>query len=282
MEFDSKTRPDITVLCAISHGLYKPWVEILLKGQVPTWLSAPKINGFEVVHFHGQAGGLLVQKYDRLHEKLRWKNRWTALPLRILDDLLGLPFRLFIPSSNKSSNLSLSNLAIEIDLVDVYATMKWKDLAIFSYFIRETDFDFLFMTTTSSYIRPRKLLEILKGMPKFGLYAGARAYEGADFAAGHNRIFSRDVVEKIIEARGALSCSVVEDLAVGNLCKSLGIPFVQISKIDIDSIEMLNSLSDQEIKAEFHFRLKSGSIEKRQDVEIMRQLHERVRLIDGR
>lgn len=281
METNHASQRNSTVLCAVTHGLYMPWTEILTRGQIPTWLSLPMPDGFEVIHFHGRAGGKLIQLFDKLHEKLRWTNRWTALPLRIFDEFFGTIFRLWIPKTRESRSLNNVINAIEIDLLDVYATMKWKDLAIFNYFIEKTNFDFLFMTTTSSYIRPNTLLNEVRMFPKSGVYAGALAYKGADFAAGHNRLFSRDVVQRIIDARGRFQCSVVEDLAVGKLCRSLNIPLSKLSKIDINSLEMLNSFTDQEISGEFHFRLKSGSPEKRQDVAIMRQLHERVRLIDG-
>lgn len=277
----SNSRRDVSVVCAITHGLYKPWIDILLKGQVPTWLSRPLPNDFEVIHFHGKAGGSIVAAYDKLHERIRWTNRWVATPLRWLDELLGFPLRDYIPRTKISKNLTLSNLSVEISFTDIYATMKWKDLAILNHFYTQTNANYLFMTTTSSYLRPQELMSTVEQLPRTNVYAGAVAYSGATFAAGNNRLLSRDVVEKILNARSKLRCGVIEDLALGNLCSQLGIELIELSKINISSEAALESLTNQEIANEFHFRLTSGTRSNRQDVEIMRALHKRVGIIDG-
>jgi hypothetical protein len=175
----------------------------------------------------------------------------------------------------------MSTPATQINFLDIYATMKWKDLAILDYFLRNSEAPYLFMTTTSSYVRPAKLLSLVSELPNHEVYAGAVAYQGANFAAGNNRLFSRDVVKAILLARRELSCGTIEDLALGNLCSKLGFGLYELPKINITSMEELDSLSDLKIESNFHFRLKSGPHEDRKDVEIMKELHRRVRLIDG-
>ena len=159
--------------------------------------------------------------------------------------------------------------------------MKWKDLAVLDYFYSKTDANYLFMTTTSSYIRPHNLMDKITSLPEQGLYAGAIAYPGARFAAGHNRLYSRDVVKRILEARRMLRCGVIEDLALGNLCISLGIQMVELQKRNIGSLDELDLISDQELQEQFHFRLTSGTRTNRQDVKIMNALHNRIKAIDG-
>lgn len=270
----------VSVICAIVHGLYEPWIDILHKGQVPTWLSIPKPAGFEVIHFHGKKGGALVSVYDKLHEKIRWTNRWVATPLRWFDEILGFPLRSYIPRTTKSQHLDLVDESIQIEFLDIYATMRWKDLAILDHFYNKTDANYLFMTTTSSYLRPHKLMDVINSLPVHGLYAGAVAYQGARFAAGNNRLYSRDVVKRILEGRRSLRCGVIEDLALGNLCNSLGIQMIELPKRNIGSLEELEIISDQELQKQFHFRLTSGTRANRQDVKIMNDLHNRMRVID--
>jgi hypothetical protein len=281
MASDSREQDSISVVCAITHGLYEPWINILQQGQLPTWLSIPSPVGFEVIHFHGKKGGPLISFYDKLHEKLRWTNRWVATPLRWFDEIIGFPIRSFIPGTTASQHLALPDKSIQIDFTDVYATMKWKDLAVLDYFYNHTHANFLFMTTTSSYLRPQKLMERVATLPTRGLYAGALAYPGANFAAGNNRLFSRDVVKRILEARRSLRCGVIEDLALGNLCAELDIQMIELPKRNISSIAELELISDQELRKEFHFKLTSGKRENRQDVRIMNELHNRIRAIDG-
>ena len=281
MKSDSSRPNSFSVVCAITHGLYEPFTDILHKGQVPTWLSIPKPAGFKVIHFHGKSASTVLSAYDKLHEKIRWTNRWVATPLRWWDEILGLPIRSYIPRTTESQHLKLLDQSVQIQFLDIYATMKWKDLAILDHFYRKTDADYLFMTTTSSYIRPLKLLEILNSLPTYGLYAGAVAYQGAKFAAGNNRLFSRDVVKRILQERRSLQCGVIEDLALGNLCIALGIRLIELPKMNICSLEELDSIRDQELQKQFHFRLTSGTRRNRQDVKIMNRLHNRIREIDG-
>lgn len=275
---NSTTSPSI--FCAITHGLYEPWIDILYNGQVPTWLSNKRISEFSMNHFHGIPGGSLIMGIDRLHEKIRWQNRWVATPLRIVDGIVGLPLRSYIPNCEISKRLLLDDPVIQINFIDMYATMKWKDISTLEYFLTNSDADFLFMTTTSSYVRPAKLLELVSNLPKRGVYAGAIEYSGAKFAAGNNRLFSRDVASAIVSARDKLACGTIEDLAIGNLCSILGFNLVQLPKINISSMEELENLSDRDIESNFHFRLKSGTLKERNDVLIMKRLHERVRRID--
>jgi hypothetical protein len=269
-----------TVFCSITHGLYDPWIEILRSGQVPTWLANKDIPGFTIEHFHGIPGNQIVMFFDRLHERIRWTNRWVATPLKFLDEFFGIPLKNFIPTQKTSNRLSLRHPATQLNFLDIYATMKWKDLAIFEYFINNTADNFLFMTTTSSYIRPRKLLEVVSHLPKTEIYAGAVAYPRANFAAGNNRLFSRDVVLRILRVRKELKCGDIEDLAVGQLCEKLGLKLMELPKMNIASLKELSAISDLKISDNFHFRLKSGTIEKRDDVAIMLELHKRVRVID--
>jgi hypothetical protein len=150
-----------SIFCAITHGLYEPWIDILHSGQTPTWLSNNDLEGFEIHHFHGVPGNSLIIKYDKCHEKLRWTNRWVAMPLRKFDQILGFPLRNHIPKQTISRRLKLTHPVIEINFIDIYSTMKWKDLAILEYFYKHSSSNYLFMTTTSSYVRPAKLIEKL-------------------------------------------------------------------------------------------------------------------------
>ena len=267
------------VLCAVSHGLYSPWLEIAELGQVHSWLDLATPENFHIQHFHGTPVGAIGQRFDKIHERIRWTNRWVALPQRFLNNLILWPLRNYIPRI-VSSNLTKIFKSNHIIFPDIYLTFKWKDIAIFEYFLYSTEDDFLYMTTSSSYLRPSKLVELLKTLPTTNLYAGAIPYEGANFAAGNNRLFSRDVVEKIVQNREKWSPGVIEDMAIGNLCAALGIIVRSLPRMNIDSLERLDTLSNSELAEYYHFRLKSGTAEKRNDVEIMLELHKRILQIE--
>ena len=93
------------ILIVVGHGLYEPWINILHEGQRKTWLRWPLPESVKVIHLHGTPLTPIGWKLDRLHEKIRWTNRWVAMPLAWLDRFLLLPFRWYIPKISRSELL---------------------------------------------------------------------------------------------------------------------------------------------------------------------------------
>ena len=277
----SESPPKIKVLCAISHGLYEPWISILEEGQSQTWLTDRFPAGFEVLHFHGTPVGKLWLKVDKFHEYLRWKNIWVARFLRVFDSLITWPFLIYIPRISKSELLLQKHLSLHLRLPDTYLTYRWKLLSMLKFFIEETDADFLFITTTASYVQPSLVLSQLEKLPMYGTYAGAEPYPGAGFVSGSNRIFSRDIATQVLENRIQWKAWIIEDLAVSNLLKSLGNQIVLYPIFNISSVEELDSVPDDKLSTTYHFLLKSGPLRNRKDVEIMRTLHTRIQTLKG-
>lgn len=263
------------VLCAISHGVYSPWIEILSHGQEKTWLTDPRPDGVSVIHFHGTPLGAVGQSIDKWHEKIRWSTRLKATSLRILDHFLTFPFRLYIPKYSKSEILITKDPALHIHFPDSYLTYRWKELSLFRYFINETSDDFLFMTTTSSYVRLKKLQEFVDLLPRGEIYAGALPYKDAKFISGSNRILSRQLIIRILEISSKFNPAVIEDVALGTLIGKLGVtpitnPLTNVTdEAEIEALQLANKLQFQ-----YHLRLKSGSLKNRNDINLMLKLHD--------
>ena len=270
------------MLCAVVHGLYQPWISILENGQTPTWLSDGFPKNFSVVHFHGRPVGSLGRGIDRVHEKIRWGGRVPNQILRIIDRILMFPFLISIPKVTISNSLPACTPGIRIEWPDIYATLRWKDLAIIEYFCKKTDFDFLFMTTSSSYIRPFKLIEYCSKFEVGDVYAGSKPYPDAEFISGANRILSRSTAEAVLSSRVFWDPAVIEDVALGDLIRKNGIEYQSYDQCNIPSLEYLESLSDEMLLSNYHFRVKSGSINERQDVQIMKRLSERFKQIESK
>jgi hypothetical protein len=117
---------------------------------------------------------------------------------------------------------------------------------------------------------------MISALPKAGLYAGVKAYEGANFAAGNNRLISRDVAIAILKNRIYFDCGMIEDAAMGRLVNRLGFPFRQLPSLNITTLGQLESSQDSIFENHFHIRVKSGSFLQRNDVEIMKQVHSRI------
>jgi hypothetical protein len=274
--------PPVKVLCGVVHGLYSPWISILEEGQLVTWLSEPFPENFSVVHFHAKPVGKIGEIFDRLHERIRWGGRVPNRILRLFDRFFSLPFLIKIPSFEVSRALPTSISGVQINFPDIYATMRWKDLAILKYFIEETDANFLFMTTSSSYIRPEVLMKYCESFQNPYIYSGSKAYPDANFASGANRILSRSTAQAVLDSRLFWDPAIIEDVALGDILRKNGISFLGYDQMNIPSLGYLSSLSDSELLSNYHFRVKSGSHKERKDAEIMKALSERFKRIDSK
>jgi hypothetical protein len=269
------------VLISVAHSLKEPWFSIFRDGSAVTWIETELPNGFDLVHFHGLKLSRFWTSWDSLHEKIRWTNRWVAAPLRWFDLLLGFPFLNYIPPVDTSSELTTKNLSLRVKCKDVYQFLRWKDLAVLEYFVNQTSADYLFMTTNNSYVNFNKLNSLIETLSPLSLYGGVKAYEGATFAAGNNRILSRDVAIAILKNRRSFSSGYIEDVAMGALATKLGFKFQELRSLVVGSLAQLDETSDSDLSSNFHFRVKSGSITSRNDVEIMLKLHKRLLVLEA-
>jgi hypothetical protein len=271
-----KSGTSVKVLCAISHGLYEPWLSILREGQQPTWLSNKFPENFEVLHYHGTPVGKFVQQMDRLHEKIRWKNRYVASFLCFLDNLILAPLLYFIPKNQQSKMLPLVGKVVHIKFPDTYLTYRWKFLSLLNYFVYETNSDFLFITSTASYVQPYQVLKFVNRIPDTSTYAGAEPYEGAGFISGSNRIISREIALQVLKTRRRWKPGVIEDVEFTRLIVANGNKLMTFPIVNLDSISKLSEMPDAQIKNTYHFRLKSLEGTNRNDISIMKLLHQRV------
>lgn len=268
------------ILCLVGHGYYQPWIDIAVEGQDNTWLALDFPDGFQLVHFHGTPVGKLGLLFDKFHERIRWSNRFGNTLLRIFDLTVSIPFLAWMPQAKKSSLLKLRHDSFQIHCPDVYLTHRWKMKGMMQFVLKNYDFDYLFLTTSSSYIRPGKLLEVLVDCKRKNFLGGAKAYAGASFAAGSNRILSRDLVEYLVRHPTSYLPHIIEDVSMSKSFTNIGIEISFQSHLDIESLAALDSITDYALESNYHFRLKSGPLGKRNDVAIMKALHNRFLQID--
>jgi hypothetical protein len=166
---------------------------------------------------------------------------------------------------------------LEVAIPDAYVLAPSRELALFSYFLRETDARWLYMTTTSSYVRAGRLLEHARALGQYGVYAGTRVEAGRHaFASGANRLLSRDVVEAIMGSRKYWDRSLLEDLGMGKLVHRLGVQLIALPTLNLEAVDDVNLLPAQLLDENYHFRVKSGPLDERDDVSVMLALHSRL------
>jgi hypothetical protein len=265
-----------TVLVAIGHGLYEPWLNILHQGQEKTWLLQKLPVGVSTIHYHGTPVGNIGWKLDRLHEWLRWKNRWFASLLRLMDRIRGIPILYFIPRVSPSVELKTNSLALHVHFPDTYQNVRWKDLAILNYFVNEREEDFILFTTTSSYIHYKHLITRVSELNNQDFYGGVVPYQGANFAAGNNRLISRSAAEKLLRHKIFFDPGYIEDVAMGRVFLKIGINLTPLPSCSLTDTHGVKSLTKEDFLKNYHFRVKSGSFKNRQDVLIMHALHDRI------
>ena len=158
--------------------------------------------------------------------------------------------------------------------------MRWKILGIMKYFIEETNDNYLFLTSSSSYVNPEILMESLENLRDEEHCVGALSYSGANFPAGSNRLFTRKLVMRILKNRRLWDATLVEDLALGKLLLKIGIETKFIELISIANLEELRTIPISKLLSNYHFRLKSqeikGSDARRNDVAIFHALHKKI------
>lgn len=265
---------DPKILIVVGHALYQPWLEILHEGQLKTWASNPSTN---IKHSFAAPVPSFVRKIDSYIWKLKWLNPLGKY-FSVLEIFLKKPFKVrqgvllegLLPGTNFSS--------LALAMPDLDNLMNFKSFSIITGTLKY-DYDFLVLTTTSSYLNIDNLKNVLLRTPRRNLVGGRILRQGQiDFASGSFRVFSRDVVEAFLLNKEKYSKWRPEDLAFGYLAQQSGMnPFlVNIESIDIESLEALHEIPKVQLNKVVHFRLKSGTFEKREDVGIMLELHSRL------
>jgi len=123
------------IAVAVVHALQEPWIEIFENGSMQTWLKDEVPSDMDIFHFHGSPLRAFGKQYDRIHEKLRWFNRYIAVIPKVLDFLVGVLFIFFIPGVSSSNQIMKLDNVYHIHVVDSYQFLRWKDLAIFKYLL---------------------------------------------------------------------------------------------------------------------------------------------------
>ena len=156
-----------TVLIAICQGNIEPWTTIWREGQAKTWIQ-DKIYGCNVINLQSIDAPCLVKKFDEIHERNRYRKKMGLWQGR-LDKLSSKFISKRIPKYSFNKN----NRILTVDSWSTYYLQGRRNIALYDWFLKYTNKDFLFVTNTSSYINQAHLLKIVqKFNPSDTIYAG--------------------------------------------------------------------------------------------------------------
>ena len=260
------------LLIAISQANTEPWITICNEGQEKTWIHK-KVDLTEVIHFKSKITPRIIQHIDKFHEKNRYKQQvglWQGRFDKISAKLVSKK----IPKYSFNPN----NKVLTVDSWSTYQLAGRRFVALYDWFLYQTNFDFLFTTNTSSYLNKKNLLNLTQKLNSRDLiYGGYLLPENQtkQFVSGAGTLLSRKCIELIVENWNRFKFDTLEDVSHGDLMRELGISPVPLSRVDIPNVDLVMALPIDVLEREFHYRCKSPEVP-RQDVRIMHKLHERL------
>ena len=280
------------VLIAIQHSNESPWKKIKSESINSGWLSEKLPAEIEVVFFEGKPRGKCLIAFDRFHESFRFK----ATRFRLLIDILleafdnlctFLFFRNRVTQWNVMSSDKDSIKDIQIHMPDVLMFSIWKQISLFTYFLEESEADFLFSTNTSNFLLPRSLLNVAEKLPEMNCYAGS-VYRGTifdpsqTFVSGANRFLSRDLVLQAVTLVKNIKCHLLEDVALGDFfINQLGVSPIDLPTLNLSSLHELSKTSNEKLLTLHQVRIKCEQDREVNDLNIFRELSSRINNMDG-
>ncbi len=279
-EFNLNHQAQPEFLVGVMHVTKEPWLSIAKNGQLPTWENSPYKN-FSFIYFFGLANRITLF-IDSLIESLRWnKGRYASYGISYFLMLTLRPWLNALPKSKlvDENQSKISAPALRVRVPELTSTMRWKKLAFLEYFLNETNAEYALITTSSSVIHFEPIVDFVRklGDPSQPLYAGrvCQAHD-CEFTSGAFTVLNRKSARLLLESRTYLPVHVMDDVAFGTGFKRLGITPQNLPSLDFDSSSKLLKTPTEELFKVAHFRLKSGPLSSRGDINIMRELLSRI------
>jgi len=269
------------ILVGIMHVTRDPWLSITRDGQIPSWKKS-KFQNFSVVYFFSSATKL-TSALSTFVEWLRWnKYRYASYVIQFFFLVSYRPWIRFIPNGRlvNQSESKINALALKVNIPELISTMRWKKLAFLKYFLEETSSEFVIISTASSILNMDLINEILSNLKNTDqpLYGGKihHNHKVQDFASGSFTVLNRKSAALLLENTFLMPVHTNDDISFGMAFERLGIQPFDMKSLDFASLEMLREVPGNVLSEVPHFRLKSGPLGSRGDVEIMRELCEEI------
>jgi len=269
-----QARPSFLV--GIMHVTKDPWLSIAKDGQIPGWEQSNYKN-FSVIYFFGVSNSI-TSGINSVIENLRWvRGRYASYAISYFLMFSLRPWLNSLPK-NKLVGKDRSKIhaaALRVKIPELTATMRWKKLSFLNYFLEKTDAEYVIISTSSSLINFKPIVEFIINTTDIdeAIYAGRihTSYD-CDFTSGSFTLMNRRSASLLLESRKLIPVHVMDDIGFGTAFKKIGLTPKKIESVDFDSMIQLEKVSREELGRIAHFRFKSGPLDSRGDVAIMKQL----------
>ena len=257
-------------LCiAVAQANEEPWLSIWKNGQEKTWLNNDQ-DKVKVINFQSKKAPFIVGKYNYFHEKNRYREKIGYFQ-GMFDKLVTKFISRKTPDWIFNENTSL----LSVNSWSTYQLIGRRYAALYEWFLQDTDYDFLFTTTSSCYINKVKLLNFIQGLnPHEPVNSGYLMPENdsRQFISGAGRLYSRKTVELIQSNWDKYEHNNLEDVAHSTFLRKLGVFPKSLPRIELQRPEDVFELTNRDLISNFFYRCKSSDLP-RKDVEIMKNLH---------
>lgn len=263
---------NISVVIAVSHSEVHPWIEIK-EAQEKTWIKNLP-NNMEVIFYLSKPAPFIIKKIDFLIERFRFNSKFGRL-VSVINKMSAK----FISHKIPTYIYSQSTRSLIVDSWSTYQLFGRRNLALFEWFLKNTNANFLYQTNVSSYINVNKFTEKLSEFDKVDfIYAGSIINPDKSpfsIVSGSGKLLSRNLIVEIMKNPRILKFDNLEDVALAESINRLGVEAIDLPRLDIPNLSKLRSCSDRELASHFQYRCKSDAFP-RIDVQIMQELHARL------
>lgn len=209
---------------------------------------------------------------------LRWsKNPLLAYGALSLEALLKKIIRLdnFEPKVQISVDKNLGEVWT-VNMPDSLLLQGLKNMSIFRESLNH-DFEYLVTTITSTYLNLENLQSYLDKVSNLNFAGGRIEKSGAMFyQQGSFRVYSRDVVGRLVSSSKRYPHWKIEDIAMGSLVSKLRVQLDEIPNTTLSTEQDVANLTGEDIQKFVSYRCKSMKQNKRNDPAIMKALQNRV------
>jgi hypothetical protein len=264
---------DASLIIAITQAKSEPWESIWLNGQLPTWVGRFK-DEVEIVNASGLSMGNIWKRFDSFHERNRYSKRFGLWQGRF--DYLFVPWLARnIPSSKTLEPGVLREIQILTNSSYIFSGRRL--IGLINWFVKETSYEFLFITTTSSFINVNQLCRHVSGFDRdVPIYAGHVLGESPEkFVTGAGQLINRKTAEIVVSNFRQYPHRMLNDVALGSLLLKNGVKPIEVPWTWCKSVDEVLELSEENLSLTMHFRCKTSS-NPRTDSEVMTALHQRL------
>jgi hypothetical protein len=265
-------KQNASVVIAISHSEVQPWIEIK-EAQEKTWIKKLPHN-VDVIFYLSKSAPFIIKKIDYLIEKFRFNSKFGRF-VSVINKISAK----FIPHKIPAYIFSENTKNLVVDSWSTYQLFGRRNLALFEWFLKDSNADYLYQTNVSSYINVNKLIEKLNEFDKVDfIYAGSIINPDKSpfsIVSGSGKLLSRNLIVEIMKNPKLLKFDNLEDVALAQSINRIGVDAIDLPRLDLPNLSKLRSCSDRELASHFQYRCKSDAIP-RIDVQIMHELHARL------